>query len=69
MRVPLGQQAFPIGSAVDSMPSPQFIDVQFDTPLAVQPGRAVIIGLRIAVGTATASGFLRGQVGVNGFYE
>jgi hypothetical protein len=69
MRVALGQQIFAIGATIDSAPNPPFIDVQFPTPLAVQPGRVLIVGLRIPIGTATASGFLRGSVAVNGFYE
>jgi len=67
MRVAIGRQAFAIGAAIDAV-APDVVWTP-GTPLAVQPGRTLIVGLRIPVGTATAAGFLRGMVAIDGFYE
>lgn len=69
MKVELGRQVFAIGAAIDSMPTPTDVVWTPGTPFAVQPGRTLIVGLRIPVGSATALGFLRGSVAIDGFYE
>ena len=69
MKIEIGRQVFAIGATVESMPTPTDVIWAPVTPFAVQPGRTLIIGLRIPVGTATATGFLRGSATVEGFYE
>ena len=69
MRKSLGLQSWPIAAAIDSAPTPAFLDKQFATPEVVQPGRTLIVILRVVQGTATASGFLRGNVAIDGWFE
>jgi hypothetical protein len=69
MRVPIGRQVFPIGATVESLPSPDAVVWSPQTPLVVQPGRFLHVILRIPVGTATAAGFLRGGVVIDGYFE
>lgn len=69
MRVPIGRQVFAIGAVVESLPSNPEIVWSPQTPMAVQPGKFLHVILRVPVGTATASGFLRGHVAIDGFFE
>jgi hypothetical protein len=66
-RVPLGNQVFPIGAAIGAQAT--CIDVNLDAPLIANSGEFVVIGLKMPLGTATASQIIRGLVGVNGFFE
>lgn len=66
-RMPLGNQVFPIGAAIAVQATK--IDVNLDAPLVVNSGEFVVIGLKMPLGTATASQIIRGIVGVNGFFE
>jgi len=67
MKVAIGRQVFAIGAAIDAVVP----DVVWTpgTPLAVMPSRFLHVILRIPVGTATAAGFLRGSVAIDGFFE
>lgn len=75
MKVPIGRQILPLAAAqggpcpIDGWPTPQDVVWQPSTPVAVQPGRFLHVILRIPVGTATAAGFLRGSVAIDGFFE
>jgi hypothetical protein len=69
MRIAIGQQTFAIGTAIDAPPTPAEVSLDLKPAYAVQPGRTAIIILRIPIGTATASGFLRGTVAVTGYYK
>lgn len=69
MRVDIGRQTFAIGAAIESVPALPEIVWSPATPIAVQPGKFLHVILRIPVGSATAAGFLRGGVAINGFFE
>lgn len=69
MKIPIGRQIFAIAATAESMPSPAEISWQPATPIVVQPGRFIHVILRIPVGTATASGFIRGSVAIDGYFE
>jgi len=69
MRVDIGRQTFAIGAAIDAVPPLPEVVWTPRTPQAVQPTRTLIVGLRIPVGTATAAGFLRGSVAIDGYFE
>ena len=66
-RIPLGNQVFPISSAIGAQAVR--IDVNLDAPLVVNAGEFVHIILRMPLGTATASQVIRGMVGINGYFE
>jgi hypothetical protein len=67
MKVSIGAQAFAIGAAIDAV-APDVVWTP-GTPLPVMPSRFLHVILRIPVGTATAAGFLRGSVAIDGFFE
>lgn len=66
-RFALGAQSFPVGAAIGALANE--IVRSFHTPLVTQPGRFFDIGLRIPVGTATASQIIAGFVSVEGYFE
>lgn len=67
-RVALGSQSIAIAAGIGANFDRE-INRQFDTPLITQGGRFFNIGVRIPVGTATASQVIAGMVGVNGYFE
>lgn len=66
-RIPLGMQACLASAAIGSEIGPR-IERVFPTPIVVEPGRFIHIGLQIPVGTATSSEVIRGDVMVNGYF-
>lgn len=67
-RLPLGIQSVLSGSPIGTMFSPE-IDVDFLTPISVEPGTYFQIILKIPVGVATVSQIFRGICMVNGYFE
>jgi hypothetical protein len=67
-RVPLGVQSFAVGAAIGALAAPVDRDLG-DAPLVTNPGRIMVIGLKIPIGTATASQIIRGVVVVRGYFE
>lgn len=69
-RIFIGAQQWAIGAGVDAPPSPEArLVVMFEgAPKVTQPGRVLSVILRVVQGTATASGFLRGHVGIHGYF-
>jgi len=66
-RVPLGVQAFPVGSGVGTVAGD--LSRAFVTPLVVDSGRYFHVVVQVPVGTATGSQIVRGDVSVNGYFE
>lgn len=66
MRVPIGAQTIPVATAAGTSVSP--IDVIFQTPYRTDPGRILIVILRMPVGTATATQVIAGSVLINGYF-
>lgn len=66
-RITLGIQSFPIGAAVGSVATR--LDINLDAPIVVEPSTYLHVILRLPIGTATASQILRGQVGINAYWE
>jgi hypothetical protein len=66
-RKTLGVQSLPVGAAIGAAASP--IDWSADTPLVVESGQILHIGLKMPVGTATPSSIIRGVITVEGWFE
>lgn len=66
-RKSLGVQSFPVGAAIGAQAGT--IMRQFQTPLVTNSGRFFHIGLKMPLGTATASQIIRGLVSVSGYFE
>ena len=66
-RVALGNQVFPIASAIGAQAAR--IDVNLDAPLVVNATEFVHVILKMPLGTATASQVVRGVVGINAYFE
>lgn len=67
-RVTLGVQSFAVGAAIGTLAAPVVRDLS-DAPLVTNPGRILVVGLKIPVGTATASQIIRGTVAIRGYFE
>ena len=67
-RLAVGSQTFAVGAAIGGNPDRQILR-PFSAPLITQANRFFGIGLRIPVGTATASQVIAGMIGVEGFFE
>lgn len=67
-RITLGVQSFAVGSAIGALASPIDRDLN-NAPLVTNPGRIFVVGLKIPVGTATASQIIRGTVAIRGYFE
>lgn len=67
-RKALGTQTIPVGTAIGGS-ADRSIDSRFGSGYAVNPGRFVHIGLKMPVGTATASQIIRGVVSVDGHFK
>jgi hypothetical protein len=63
----LGAQSFPIGAAIGAQAP--VVSRQFQTPLVTNSGRVFHVGLKMPLGTATASQIIRGLVSINGYFE
>jgi hypothetical protein len=61
-------QSFAVGAAIGALAAPVVRDLS-NAPLVTNPGRIMVIGLKIPVGTATASQIIRGVVVVRGYFE
>jgi hypothetical protein len=67
-RVTLGVQSFAVGAAIGALAAPVIRSLN-DAPLVTNPGRILVVGLKIPVGTATASQIIRGTVAIRGYFE
>jgi hypothetical protein len=54
-RVPMGIMTWPVGAAIGAQPQFGPIDIQFDSPIYVNPGEFVALVAKFIIGTATAS--------------
>lgn len=63
----LGFQSFPIGAAIGAQ-APD-IDRRFSSPVVVNSGRFVHVGVKAPRGTATALQVIRGLVSIEGYFE
>lgn len=66
-RKSLGFQTFAVGAAVGAQATP--LVRNFQAPLVTNSGRFFHIGLKMPLGTATASQIIRGQVSIGGYFE
>jgi hypothetical protein len=66
-RTPLGVQSWLVGDAIGK--PADAININFDTPVVVDPGTFVHVILRVPVGTATASQQITGTVTILGYYD
>ena len=53
-RIPVGLMAWPIGAAIGAMPDRGDIDIQFESPIYVNPGEFFAFVAKFIIGTATA---------------
>ncbi len=68
IKTTLGAQSFPVASAIGAVAGS--VDYKFGAaPVYCLPGRTLIIGLRMPVGTATASQVIQGSVNVQGYFR
>jgi hypothetical protein len=67
-RTTIGMQTFPIGAAAAAMAAPISRDFS-SAPLVTNPGRFFVVGLKVPIGTATATEIFRGTVGIRGYFE
>lgn len=68
-RVTLGTQSFAVGAAIGANADREIIRNFNDAPLVTNPGRIFVVGLKMPVGTATASQIIRGTVAIKGYFE
>jgi hypothetical protein len=66
-RVSLGSQQFPIAAAIGAQAN--VIRETFQAPYVTNSGRFFHVGLKMPLGTATASQIIRGTVRVEGYFE
>jgi hypothetical protein len=67
MRIPIGAQSMPVGTAIGANLTQ--INKQFQTPVVCEGNRFFHIILRMPVGTATASQVIAGMVGIEGYFD
>lgn len=68
IKTALGAQSFAVGAAIGAVANS--VDYKFgSSPVYCLPGRTIIIGLRMPVGTATASQVIQGSVTVQGYFR
>lgn len=63
----VGVQSFPVGAAIGQAATP--IEWYPDVPHVVESGQTFHVGLKMPVGTATASSIIRGTVAVDSYME
>lgn len=68
-RVTLGAQSLAIATPVGGAANQDVIRDFSNSPLVTNPGRIMVVGLKMPVGTATASQIIRGTVAVKGYFE
>lgn len=68
-RVTLGAQQLPIGTVVGGMADRDVVRDFAHSPLVTNPGRILVLGLKMPVGTATASQIIRGVAALKGYFE
>jgi len=61
-RIALGLQTWAVGAAIGAGPQNGVIDVNFDSPIYVNPGEFVAVVAKFLIGTATASQTIFGTV-------
>jgi len=66
-RKSIGAQNLPVGAAVGAQANT--LDCRFSSPFVTNSGRFFHIGLKMPVGTATASQIVRGVASVEGYFE
>lgn len=66
-RIPIGNQVFPIAAAIGAQATR--LQAAFDAPLVTGSGRLFKVGLKMPLGTATASQVIRGTVTVKGYFD
>lgn len=68
-RITLGTQAFAVGAAIGTNADREIIRNFNDAPLVTNTGRIFVVGLKMPIGTATASQIIRGTVAIKGYFE
>lgn len=68
-RVAIGAQSLPVGTPIGGMADRNISTDLSQSPLVTNPGRIFVIGLKMPVGTATASQIIRGTVAIKGYFE
>jgi len=66
-RTAIGMQGFQVAAAIGMTTNE--LDTTFDAPLRTDGGRYFVVGLKMPIGTATASQTIRGVVGIRGYFE
>lgn len=66
-RTPLGVQSLPIGAVPGE--AAFSINTEFATPLITNPGRFMVMILRMPVATATAAQIIQGMVNLRGYFD
>jgi hypothetical protein len=66
-RISLGNQVFPIAAAIGAQATP--LIRSFQTPLVTNSQRFLHIGLKMPLGTATASQVIRGTIALGGYFD
>ena len=68
-RLALGAQSFAVGAAVGARADRALSVDLSNSPVVTNPGRFLVVVLRIPVGTATASQVVQGNVTLKGYFE
>lgn len=68
-RTTLGVQSFPVGAAIGASANTSVVRDFNSAPLITSPGRILVVGLKMPIGTATASQIIRGTVAIKGYFE
>jgi hypothetical protein len=68
-RVPLGAQSLAVGAAIGAMADRDISRDFANASLVTNPGRIMVLGLKMPVGTATASQIIRGVAAIKGYFE
>jgi hypothetical protein len=68
LRFTLGSQYFPVGAAIGQC-ADKDLDIPFEVPIRTDNAKYCGIGLRMPVGTATASQVIQGSVLIRGYFE
>jgi hypothetical protein len=68
-RVALGTQSIAVAAPIGGMADRDVVRDFANAPLVTNPGRIMVIGLKMPVGTATASQIIRGVCAVKGYFE
>jgi hypothetical protein len=66
-RMPLGIMSFPVGAPIGAIANA--VQVDFESPVVVNPGEFVAVVAKVLTGTATASQVTQFLIGFNGYWE